>query len=105
MRVEFHPETREKCRAAAGHYATQQTGLGERFIAAVESCIAHITDAPFSWRIVEDDIRRCLTKVFPYAVLFSIEDGYILIVAVMHCHREPGYWRHRRQPGIDNSPH
>jgi toxin ParE1/3/4 len=33
--------------------------------------------------------------VFPYAVLFSIEEDYILIVAVMHCRREPGYWRNR----------
>jgi len=23
---------------------------------------------------------------------------HVLIVAVMHCHREPGYWRHRVKP-------
>jgi hypothetical protein len=22
-------------------------------------------------------------------------EEYVLILAVMHCHREPGYWRHR----------
>ena len=37
----------------------------------------------------------CLSKVFPYAVLYSIEPDYILVVAVMHCRREPGYWRNR----------
>jgi mRNA-degrading endonuclease RelE of RelBE toxin-antitoxin system len=25
----------------------------------------------------------------------TIESDYILIVAVMHCSREPGYWKHR----------
>ncbi len=95
MRVEFHPEALAEFRAAAEYYETQQTGLGERFANAVEAAVAHIVAAPESWRIIEDDIRRCLTKVFPYAVLYSIESGYILIVAVMHCHREPGYWRNR----------
>ncbi|MDP1613504.1 MAG: type II toxin-antitoxin system RelE/ParE family toxin [Sulfuritalea sp.] len=74
---------------------TQHDGLGSRSIDTVEAAVARIVEAPSSWRIVEDDIRRCLTKVFPYAVLFSIEEDYILIVAVMHSRREPGYWRDR----------
>lgn len=95
MRVEFHPDALAEFRAAAEYYEHQHNGLGSRFTNAVEAAVEHITEAPASLRIVEDDIRRCLTKVFPYAVLFSIEDGYILIVAVMHCRREPGYWRNR----------
>lgn len=95
MRVEFHPEAIEEFRAAAEYYETQHDGLGSRYINAVEATVARIVEAPSSWRIVEDDIRRCLTKVFPYAVLYSIEEDYILIVAVMHSRREPGYWRDR----------
>jgi plasmid stabilization system protein ParE len=95
MRVEFHPEALAEFRAAAEYYEQQQTGLGARFANAVEMAVAHIEDAPESWRIIEDDIRRCLTKVFPYAVLYSIEPDNILIVAVMHCRREPDYWRNR----------
>jgi plasmid stabilization system protein ParE len=95
MRVEFHPEALAEFRAAAEYYEQHQTGLGERFANAVEMAVDHIAAAPESWRIIEDDIRRCLTKVFPYAVLFSIEPANILIVAVMHCRREPGYWRIR----------
>lgn len=95
MRVEFHPEALAEFRAAAEYYETQQPGLGERFATAVEAAIAHIAAAPESWRVIEDDIRRCLTKVFPYAVLYSIEPDHILVVAVMHCRREPGYWRNR----------
>jgi toxin ParE1/3/4 len=47
--------------------------------------------------IVEEDVRRCMTKKFPYAILYTIEpDDSILIVAVMHCSRKPGYWKERR---------
>ena len=95
MRIGYHPEALTEFRAAAVYYEKQQRGLGSRFMDAVESAIARMTEAPTSGRIIEDDVRRYLTKVFPYAVLYSIEDGYILIVAVMHCHREPGYWRKR----------
>ena len=95
MRVEFHPEALAEFRAATKYYEQQQTGLGERFANVVEMAVAHIAAAPESFRIIEDDIRRCLAKVFPYAVLYSIEPDSILIVAVMHCRREPGYWRNR----------
>ena len=95
MRVVFHPDALAEFRASAEYYEQQQPGLGDRFANAVEVAVAHIAAAPESWRIIEDDIRRCLTKVFPYAVLYSIEPGNILIVAVMHCRREPGYWRNR----------
>lgn len=45
---------------------------------------------------MEEDVRRRLTPVFPYAVLYTVEDTHVLILAVMHCHRKPGYWRKRR---------
>lgn len=42
-------------------------------------------------------MRRCLTRVFPYGVLYSIEEDSVLILAVMHCSREPGYKRALRR--------
>ena len=95
MRFEFHPEALAEYEEAAHYYSECQPGLEMRFIVAVEHAIQQIIDAPESWRILEDDVRWHLTRVFPYAVLYTIETDFILIVAVMHCHREPGYWRER----------
>lgn len=99
MRWQFHPEALSEYEEAARYYAGRQAGLELRFIASVEAAVRQITDAPGRWRIVEQDIRRCLTKVFPYAILYTIETDWVLIIAVMHCHREPGYWRRRVQGG------
>lgn len=44
---------------------------------------------------MEDDIRRFLVRRFPYGILYTIEADHILILAIMHLSREPGYWRHR----------
>lgn len=95
MRFEFHPEALAEYEEAARYYADCQDGLELRFIAAVEQAIMQILEAPELWRILENDIRRCLTPIFPYAVLYSIETDFVLIIAIMHCHRAPGYWHDR----------
>lgn len=100
MRFEFHPEALAEYEEAAHYYAGCQEGLELRFIASVESAIRQIVDSPTRWRLFEQDVRRCLTKVFPYAVLYTVESDFVLIIAVMHCHREPGYWRQRAQKGV-----
>ena len=95
MKYEFHPDALAEYKDAASYYASCQPGLEQRFISAVEHAIQLISESPERWRIIDEDIRRCLTKVFPYAILYTIETDYILIIAVMHCNREPGYWRNR----------
>ena len=95
MSYEFHPEALEEYEEAALYYAERDPGLGLRFIEAVEQTIQRILEAPNRWRVIDEDVRRCLTRVFPYAVLYILEPDFILIVAVMHCSREPGYWKQR----------
>ena len=95
MRYEFHPDALAEYEDAALYYAECQRGLEIRFIAAVEHAIQQILDSPESWRVLEEDVRWHLTRIFPYAVLYTIENDYVLIIAVMHCHREPSYWQGR----------
>ena len=95
MRYEFHPEALAEYETAALYYAERDPAVGQRFVAAVEEAINRIVDSPARWRVIEEDVRRCLTRVFPFGVLYTIEPDFVLIVAVMHCSREPGYWRRR----------
>lgn len=95
MRSEFHPEALEEYREAARWYETRDPTLALRFVGEVEDAIREVLNAPDRWRIIEDDVRRCLTHVFPYSILYTIEPEFILIVAVAPCAREPGYWKQR----------
>jgi len=95
MRYEFHPEALNEYREAAHWYNEREPLLALRFVDEVESTIRRVLDDPNRFRVVDEDVRRCLTHVFPYAVLYTIEPSLILIVAVMHCAREPGYWKTR----------
>jgi len=98
MRYEFHPEALEEYEAAALWYAERDPELAERFVHSVEEAIGRILEAPDRWRIIDQDVRRCLTRVFPYGILYTIEADFVLILAVMHCSRKPGYWKGRIAP-------
>lgn len=95
MNYRFHPEALAEYQEATLYYADRDPALALRFIEAVEDAIRRILDAPHRWRVLNDDVRRCLTHVFPYGVLYTTEPDFILIVAVMHGSREPGYWKQR----------
>jgi len=95
MKYKFHPDALEEYREAAIWYANREQEIGLRFIANIEDAIHRVVETPTRWRIIDEDVRRCLVHLFPYAILYTIEDNFILIVAVMHLSREPGYWRER----------
>ncbi|MGH8563452.1 MAG: type II toxin-antitoxin system RelE/ParE family toxin [Gammaproteobacteria bacterium] len=77
MKYVFHPEALTELESAAIYYAEKQPGLELR-IASVEASIQRIIERPESYAILEQDVRRCLTRVFPYAVLYTIEPDFVL---------------------------
>jgi toxin ParE1/3/4 len=95
MTYDFHPEALTEYLEAARWYESREPPVGLQFVAAIEQAIDRIVESPKRWRVIDEDIRRCLTRIFPYAILYTIEDEVILIVAVMHCSRKPGYWKSR----------
>ena len=95
MKHAFHPEAGLEFEEAVQFYKQRGRKLGQRFAREIRTTIARIVATPDRWRILEEDVRRCLVRVFPYAVLYTIEEDHILIVAIMHAKRRPGYWRHR----------
>lgn len=97
MRYEFHPDARVEYLKAVAYYNERQAGLGTRFTVEIERTIQRIVEAPLRWRTLEGEIRRCLAHTFPYGVLYSIEEDYLLVLAVMHHSRKPGYWRSRTE--------
>jgi hypothetical protein len=61
---ELHPEALAEYRAAARYYQSIRAELGERFTDVIADALRRIIESPATWRILEDDVRRCLTHVF-----------------------------------------
>jgi len=97
VKVAFHPEARLEYREAAAFYEERRPGLGAAFSREIEGAIEQILEAPDRWRFIEQDVRRCLAHIFPYGVLNTVESDFVLIIAVAHGSRKPGYWRERLQ--------
>lgn len=93
--VLFHPEAEEEMIASAVFYETKSKDLGYKFLREIERSLDLISSSPKTWPVFSDDIRRFLLQRFPFGLLYEIYDDYIYIIAVMHLHREPFYWKDR----------
>ncbi len=99
-RVRFHPEAETEMVQAAIHYKAQEPKLVSRFLVSVQDAISRIQISPLLYQLVEGGARRRMTRTFPFGVVYRDGVDAIEIIAVMHMHREPGYWRSRtHDPG------
>jgi toxin ParE1/3/4 len=96
MRYVFHPEALTEYAEAVQYYTERRVEVAQAFIDAIEDTVYRIRESPIRYRAIDDEVRRCMTGKFPYGILYTIEQDYILILAVMHCSRKPGYWKSRR---------
>ena len=67
MKYKFHPDALEEYREAAIWYSNREREVAHQFIASIEDAIHKVIDAPNRYRVLDEDVRRCLTHLFPYA--------------------------------------
>jgi plasmid stabilization system protein ParE len=77
---------------ARDYYEKQRKGLGDEFLHAVNLVLDHIESMPEVPAFVHRDIRRALVRRFPFAVYYQVVDGEVVIIAVIHSHRDPKRW-------------
>lgn len=76
-------------------YAEQAPGLGDAFLIETLKTIQLIKQYPTAWHPLTPQIRRCRLRRFPYSLVYTQDGNDLLVVAVAHQHRKPGYWRTR----------
>jgi hypothetical protein len=95
VRYSFHPEAEADFVQAIDYYEECEVSLGYDFSVEVYSAIEWTMAYPKAWPIIEEDIRRSLVRRFPDGILYAEENEGLFIVAIMHLHRDPDYWKHR----------
>ena len=95
----FHCEALLEYEAAAAFYLNEGSpGVATRFVDSVEAAIGSIVANPERWRVFQSpQIRRCVLQEFPFVIYYQLEvrTDRVLLYAIMHSSRKPGYW-HRR---------
>ena len=95
MILEFLEEAELELFEVAEWYESKEKGLGKRFRDEVERVLDRIVEDPMLWRERSGGYRRVNCPVFPYYLPFFIRGQKIIIAAVAHDHRKPGYWMFR----------
>lgn len=98
MMLEFLPEASAELFEAADYYESKQEGLGRRFRNEVLEVCGLIVQQPLLWRERAGGYRRVNCPVFPYYIAYFIRGDLIVVAAVAHGHRRPGYWKQRLSP-------
>ena len=81
---------------AADWYELERSGLGERFIRAVNARLEQIGNDPLRYAIEFQDIRCANISGFPYYVIYyRVEDDKVVIVSIFHSSRDPAEWQSR----------
>ena len=92
----FHGEARLEFLDGVAYYETIQVGLGERFRQSVEAAVELAASLPFAGAPHKHGTRRVFSKKFPFSGVYLVGENEIVVFAVAHFKRRPGYWKSRR---------
>jgi plasmid stabilization system protein ParE len=90
----LHPADEEMTEASL-FYEAASTGLGNDFLDDVQRVVDTLRERPSLGHGVDGKLRRMLLHRFPFSLIYSVEANELLIVAVAHHSRRPGYWQDR----------
>lgn len=100
MRVRFHPGAAADLTSAGDWYDLQVPGLGADLADEVDRALEAIAERPTTWPLWPGigealGVRRFLLARFPFAVGYLFEGEDVVVLAVAHLRRRPGYWLER----------
>ena len=91
----FLTPAEEEMIAAALYYEAASTGLGNRFLAEVQRVVDYLRAYPSAGVAIDNHLRRMLLARFPFGLVYVGASNELVIVAVAHHGRKPGYWQAR----------
>jgi len=88
-RLLLRPEAEVDLAAAYSWYEDKDTGLGEEFLRTVEVSLLGVQKNPQTHQKIYNEIRRALTKRFPYEIFYVIDSNTVFVLGVLHARRNP----------------
>lgn len=95
MDVELHPQALREARAARLWYKRRSPSAAIGFVAELDHAISSIGRDPALHADYIHGTKRYLMSRYPFAVVYRIQSTLVLILAVAHVRKRPGYWTRR----------
>jgi hypothetical protein len=103
MNARFLPEAKAEVGDAAAWYDDREPGLGDRFLDAVLEAQSDVEQHPDRFppprHVRASRALHCRRiRGFPYSMIYEVREHELLVLAVAHGRRKPGYWTKRIAP-------
>jgi toxin ParE1/3/4 len=98
MRARYSKEARQEFLAQLSYYAAGNPRSAVQFRQAIEAAVNRAVEFPNAGTPLRHQVRRVLVRRFPFSVIYRLEGDEIVVYAVAHHAREPGYWESRIDP-------
>ena len=77
-------------------YMRKDRNIALDFFNEVVNAVEKIANSPKAWPAMGRRHRKFLLEKFPYNIFYREENDFIIIDAIAHQKRKPGYWRFRK---------
>lgn len=100
MEIAWHPAAQGEFEADIDWYEARGAGLGDRLEAAVDEVVDTVLEWPESgavwpgWDSIPV-VRSGRVAGFPHRLIYLVQATELVVVALAHQKRKPGYWRDR----------
>ena len=84
---------------AAIYYDAARSGLGGDFLDDIQYAISAVCRQPEIGTNIGYGFRRVLVRRFPFSVVYFLDEGEVVVAAIAHQRRRPGYWAKQRSGG------
>lgn len=95
MRSRFISAAEEEFSEAVTYYENAETGLGVDFVFTILNCIDRLEKFPLLGTPTDEGFRSFPIDKFPFSIIYAVNSEEIVIFAVAHNSRRPGYWSGR----------
>jgi|SRR3984957_18311811 len=93
----FHPDAEREYLTSLEWYRQRSPTAAVNFEDEFNRAISKVEEAPDRWPVHFKTCRRYILHQFPFSIVYTNSSARIIVLAVAHAHRRPGYWRERLQ--------
>jgi toxin ParE1/3/4 len=77
------------------HYRKERPHRAAVFVEEIDRASALLAENPYLGAPAQDGTRGYVLDLVPYIIHYVIRPDHIVVVAISHQSRRPGYWRRR----------
>lgn len=92
-----HPDAEREYLTALEWYRERSLTAAVNFEEEVQRAISQVEQAPECWPSYFAVCRRFVLHQFPFSIVYRVYPSQVIVLAVAHGHRRPGYWKKRME--------